>query len=107
MMLDDPDMEMLTDAVDGHHTGSPAEPAAAHRDPSDGYSAAAAVRGAAEPSRHVRPAQAPAPAPPPQLSRLECANAARNCAENFGEQQAREWLEHRCCRAHTHTHLVS
>jgi hypothetical protein len=35
------------------------------------------------------------PAPPPRLSHFECANAARNCAENFGEQQAREWLEHR------------
>eukprot|EP00802_Teleaulax_amphioxeia_P026291 Tamp_27324.p1 GENE.Tamp_27324~~Tamp_27324.p1 ORF type:complete len:237 (+),score=26.57 Tamp_27324:27-713(+) len=70
-----------------HAFDAPAAPAAPHRVPPAGY-AAAAVRGSSSPIPHR-------PAPHPQLSRFECANAARNCAEYFGEQQAREWLEHR------------
>ena len=69
-----------------HAFDAPAAPAAPHRVPPAGY-AAAAVR--------ISPPSPHRPAPHPQLSRFECANAARNCAEYFGEQQAREWLEHR------------
>jgi hypothetical protein len=100
------DIDML-ETLDGSHDGSPTAPAAPHRDPAAGCSAAAAVRGSAAPSRRVHalcplPRQTSSgnaattrPSPPPRLSHFECANAARNCAENFGEQQAREWLEHR------------
>jgi hypothetical protein len=100
------DIDML-ETLDGSHDGAPTAPVALHRDPAAGCSAAAAVRGREAPRRRVhalcplprhtlsRSAATTRPAPPSRLSHFECANAARNCAENFGEQQAREWLEHR------------
>ena len=91
------EIDMLLETFDGSHDGAPTSPAVPHWDPAAGYSAAAAVRGSAAPGRHkgLGSAATTRPAPPPRLSHFECANAARNCAEKFGEQQAWEWLEHR------------